>query len=826
MEIKLIKYKSIPQGAVYTIKKALVGIAGTQRAEPHALQEETPNTNTSMPFVGEVSLTQHKARNHLRKPKAEDVYPDVAEEVFGESIGPMPLKLFYELFMQPAGLSSIKELKKLVKKGMFDKVRPKDMKQKEKAMYNPFIEILQAHGICPKFVLRDTSDKMQKGAETRQRPDITVYLVEEDDDLEGTGPLDWDNMELPGEAKDSENDDPHRHTFKDKDGLEKSGNDASQTVYGQLLSYVASLSSTQHRTFTFAIGIYGDYVRFYRIDRAGVIVSERINYKTNPMALAEFFWRYNQLSKVERGFDPSALKATTEEATLLTTAVAAHVQAVKAGESSVRAYPRMEQTTDKKHCAYKIIVGDNRGDSAKAYIVRRSLVNATSPLGCATRGFIGVELPQASDKARNDDASTKTSPLVFIKDTWRVDIDEEEIETNVYADLADHGVPHLPEIICGGDVGWYFEKGEDGELSIKKAKTVQKTVTQVWANKEGVQWRRKCLKLRTLVHHRIVQELLYPVKMARDARELVQVISDVTKSVTEAYVTTGRAHRDIHVGNVMINASGRGVLIDWGHSRVLSQVRMPAAYRTGTWQFIPIAVLEKGGNCAHSIFDDLESTFWVFVYVCLHHFKHIELDSFDINLFDYNYYSPRDRTIRSSSESAAARRNQIPKALFDRFDKVLRLGKGSWKDGQRVEDQYPVLSLVQRRKANRKGKEITLVGSAGASATSDVYHSSVSRPKGTTSRAKGATGSNRGSKRTIQAVDTDPELFDNYAEDTMTSKPQVKRSRKVKFAEEIDGDGTMVANKGFTVQGGSSKRGLGVHQEQNTKRKNFAYVLL
>ncbi|KAI0079079.1 hypothetical protein K474DRAFT_1659558 [Panus rudis PR-1116 ss-1] len=726
---------------------------------------QTPIKNRILPYI----------RSCLKAFKVDDAYPDIADEVMGEAIGPMPLHLFYACFMDTARLAPRSELEACVEEGMFDNVRPDDPKHQEKDMYHPIIAQLKAHGLCAKFILRDTSNKTQKGAGTKQRPDLTIYLLgEEGEELE-VG-LVWDNVEACGEVKDDSHLDPHRHTFQRDEVLENIDNDASQKVFGQLLSYVSFQLLRQHRNYTFAIGIYGDYFRIYRIDRSGVVVSEQINYKKNPLALAEFFWRYNQLSRTERGFDPSVVKATAEEAELLTQAAEAHTTLVEEDSDKVRDYPGLKSTTDKNLPAYKVIVSD-ADDNVKTYVVRRSLLNKLSPLGCATRGFFGVEVP--IDNAAGKQGG-KPSKLVFIKDTWRVDGDDADIENVVYADLAAHGVPHLPVVICGGDVCWEFVENDAGEVvgMQKNSDGVQETITQLLANasKKDVPWRRSCNSLRTLVHNRTVFELLYPIESVRDAKELVQVVRDLMKTAIDSYVETGRANRDIHIDNTMVSAAGRGVLIDWGHSRLLHQKRKPGIYRTGSWQFMSYALL-KNRNKAHSIFDDLESIFWIFLYVALRHFHHVTSDDFTPTIFDYKegktgglvkfdylrntngkkitFSCPaldqavdtmrtfwqscyRDdvskRHTKTASKSSRQRAKEIPPSLLNTFDKALRLEEESWTHGDWIEDQYRPVSDTARRKKNRKALESTLVN--GSSIREKMAKSVLQSTSVSTTRVK------------------------------------------------------------------------------------------
>lgn len=108
----------------------------------------------------------------------------------------------------------------------------------------------------------------------------------------------------------------------------------------------------------------------------------------------------------------------------------------------------------------------------------------------------------------------------------------------------------------------------------------------------------------------------------------------------------GLVHRDITVGNIMFTRHGKkvhGILNDWDHSgrsgRSNEDDQPFCSVSTGhvwgedsciivahilpqtTWQFMSIDLLDRSRR-THQLLDDLQSLFWVLVYVALHHCKH------------------------------------------------------------------------------------------------------------------------------------------------------------------------------------------------------------
>ena len=106
--------------------------------------------------------------------------------------------------------------------------------------------------------------------------------------------------------------------------------------------------------------------------------------------------------------------------------------------------------------------------------------------------------------------------MVFLKDSWRTEDADYASEAEIYEDLNKHKVPFLPTIIAAGDV----MTKDTGERQV--------TFTQVWSHDATKpDWRLPCDGLRTLVHHRVVQELAYPLTSARSSKEAVQAVRDV-----------------------------------------------------------------------------------------------------------------------------------------------------------------------------------------------------------------------------------------------------------------------------------------------------------
>ncbi|KAI0069477.1 hypothetical protein K474DRAFT_1777241 [Panus rudis PR-1116 ss-1] len=113
-------------------------------------------------------------------------------------------------------------------------------------------------------------------------------------------------------------------------------------------------------------------------------------------------------------------------------------------------------------------------------------------------------------------------------------------------------------------------------------------------------------------------------------------------SAFEARQKANTCHRDISVGNVLVNKEGEGFLNDWDHGQILTSVTEPHQYRTGTWQFVSVDFLQEPRK-PHNIQDDVESSFWVLLYACLHFIRH-NCPTFDLTFFDEQHLRMQDNT--------------------------------------------------------------------------------------------------------------------------------------------------------------------------------------
>lgn len=360
---------------------------------------------------------------------------------------------------------------------------------------------------------------------------------------------DWESIELCAVLAPETSHDAFRTSYDNTAVLidDVSGLDA-KTTHKRIISYATTQFIRQHRVFAFSLLICGVHARFIRWDHAGAIVTKHFNYHEEPRILAEFIWRFGQLSSVQRGCDSSATLADSKERELLKAHILAHTS-----DPTKRKSPKMGLSCDSTYPCFKIVVigSDN---VARQLIVQRPISSPSSPAGRCTRGYIALDVASGE--------------LVFLKDYWRPRDSTRPSEAEIYSALNDASVPHLPHVRMAGDVP-------------DDAACIQSTTTEHWKQLEGV-LRFDVRAMRGYRHHRVVQDVAYPLSSVQDSKELASAVRNVIQCKHLSSASSrmlirscdsgmliaydhGWMHRDVSSGNMMLDKDGHGILNDWDH---------------------------------------------------------------------------------------------------------------------------------------------------------------------------------------------------------------------------------------------------------------------
>ena len=273
-------------------------------------------------------------------------------------------------------------------------------------------------------------------------------------------------------------------------------NDDAARIRGQLAIYATQVFDHQHRTHLFQILVCGRHARFIFWDHSGAIVSDSFDYIEEPLVLTEFFWRYNHMSLEERGWDLSVERMGEKETKLFRDKVTQLLKDMDDPKHPQRKLPRAERTLDSTFPVYKISVYDDVSHKYEDVLIQCPFVRIHSALGRATRGYLAYVL--SSDEIK------------FLKDTWRVVHDRLIPERTLCRELEQARVPSIPKNVFGGDANANAER--------------EKTRCLDWAKKQKLYV--VYMNIRNFRHHRLLQEIAYPVDSAPDSRHYVIAFRD------------------------------------------------------------------------------------------------------------------------------------------------------------------------------------------------------------------------------------------------------------------------------------------------------------
>lgn len=192
---------------------------------------------------------------------------------------------------------------------------------------------------------------------------------------------------------------------------------AAMDTLGQITSYAAVQLGAQFRTHIYSVLIVKNTARILRWDRSGTIVTEAFEYDQSPH-LAEFFRRYSVAPTAMRGKDETVSIPSRYEARN-----ARKVMGLGANIPVLR-----------------LSVPAPDGSLYYFFVPTPEAILYTPP-GRATRGFSAYD-PSSGE-------------LVFLKDTWRIDLPAFIPEGEVYAKLNAASVRNVPKCLASGDISTY-----------------------------------------------------------------------------------------------------------------------------------------------------------------------------------------------------------------------------------------------------------------------------------------------------------------------------------------------------------------------------------
>ncbi|KAF9551896.1 hypothetical protein CPC08DRAFT_823128 [Agrocybe pediades] len=529
------------------------------------------------------------------------IFLEMAEELKGRWIGPMPVADFLDDFLSTDYITAARPEQSVNWKTAF-----KGMKRHriERLMYEDIIKRVEnSNALMSTMKIVQTADNSDRNSnpDKKNKPDLGIYPFSM---KKSDGPTQFDIMVSAFEVKNARKDrkssiDPFSDDGKadaadfafEPDAVER------KESRGQLATYARMVLNRQHLTHFFMVFIGHPFARLIRFDRDGAVVSSSFNYLQQGQLLCEFLWRLSNINEEMRGLDPSATLATTEEATL-------------AKEKLAKWKPKdgIEQPV------YKLTIPEAEDESQdkKAEQGPERISQLPTPASRTMKVLVWAPLeePQcvvgrATRALPAYDPSSEQ--VVFVKDAWRYTDEGMTKETEIIQNINNNGVTDgVPVLLCGDDLEGVY----------------QTTVTIEYAKRPwNIGGRPEASPKK---HIRFATDKVgRPLTDFESSKEFLQAVNDAFKAHKSVYAKCKILHRDVSIHNILITEDGRGFLNDWDQARTVEDIQSGPrrSRRSATWLYMSVPLLQRPSKF-HTLQDDIESFFWVILDVVIRYIPH------------------------------------------------------------------------------------------------------------------------------------------------------------------------------------------------------------
>ncbi|KAI0711837.1 hypothetical protein C8T65DRAFT_739487 [Cerioporus squamosus] len=430
----------------------------------------------------------------------------------------------------------------------------------------------------------------------------------------------------------------------------------------------------------FVIGIYGDNVRIARYDHTCAVVSQPFSLRKNPRLLQRFFWNFahpmigrtvvgcdptiRKLNAADQDWIKSQLEQAQEDVTSLTREIGKGRRVVVFNEAD---------ETYKTYLLYHLVDVNARLFS-RATTVWRAMEDTRDPNRNESQP------PSDDSQTTSDDSQTTQSSIgsapaktVIFKEAWRqlVRTPETEFYKRMSVTFGDdktkwHG---LARFMCGGDQGQeevrQWERSSPNvsamegqrDLRLPTGLGTQDAPFELpYPQHQTFSWtlavgQREAHRERSQIRI-VVEDVGRPLTRFTSTFELVCAIMAAIEGHRTAWEIARIMHRDVSLGNILISSDPerKGFLHDFDYSSMgplppefrsaasASEERLPSddsrKERTGTYYYMAIEIL-AWRDIIHEIHHDLESFYWVLMWVVLRHTEHCLGQEYCTTLFKF-----------------------------------------------------------------------------------------------------------------------------------------------------------------------------------------------
>ncbi|KAI0762193.1 hypothetical protein BD413DRAFT_445226, partial [Trametes elegans] len=459
-------------------------------------------------------------------------------------------------------------------------------------------------------------------------------------------PASWQDISMVIEAKATDNQDP----------FPRGGQTCAGTVE-QLAKNARSLLLAHGALAVFVIGIYGETVRLARFDHSCAVISHPFLLKAKPKPdelsgeelLQKFLWHFVHplVGGTVVGCDPTLKMLSLSDRQWLN---------LQLSKSAYRDWVHHVAELDK---ARRVEVFDQETGRYVPCILYGMIEVNGRLFSRASTVWHAIEDTRMWVNGRlvPDPTRPTSAPQCIVKDSWgqlsRV------AETEFYARLAAKIPPEeyfgIATMLCGGDIG--AKQHPPNHLEGKPGGWLPDGPFPLpFPQHQTYSWRlvfgEEYAFLERTHTRMMIKDIGRPLTQFESSRDVVQALRDSTFGHGLALRRAGVLHRDISIGNILLTAKDRdapghaGFVHDLdyssfedfddgddgidddpdGHSSTAGASTHAAneerrKERTGTFYFMAYEILASEPT-VHSGHHDLESIYWVLVWIVLRHTNH------------------------------------------------------------------------------------------------------------------------------------------------------------------------------------------------------------
>ncbi|KAF9554510.1 hypothetical protein CPC08DRAFT_672124 [Agrocybe pediades] len=586
---------------------------------PNDIADSSEESDSEPVQVGQVLITEsgsspkkHTVQGNNHNPVKPDpeIFQAMARELEGRWIGPMPIDQFFGDFLS---LDYINVERPEQSKNWMATFKGMKRHTLEKDMYPDIQALVVASQALSNLKIVNTSQHpdSQNYVNMKNKPDLAVYpesMIEED------GITQFDLVTLAFEIKLAL--DPFSDSG-DATGKYAFEPDAEERTLcrGQLATYARIVLSRQHRTHFFMVFMSDPIARFIRFDRDGAIVSACFDYREEGHFLCEFLWRLSNVSEEMKGSDPTVTPATPDETELVKEKLAKwrpkenkERKVYKLLIQEEEASPTDAQGTGEEPSGAPVLPTQIR--QVMEVLVWAPLAEPQCVVGRATRALPAY------------DPSSKE--IVFVKDSWRATEAKIPKEPVILKAINAAGITAgVPVYKCGDDLEGRWQttattgyKDESWNIGGKPGNSAKKHIRFV-TDKVGL-----------------------PIEDFESSKQFLDVVYQAFLAHKAVYTKCQILHRDVSLHNMLVTEEGKAFLNDWDMAVYVHEIRSGARQtaRSGSWLYTSAYLLSRPWKF-HTLQDDIESFYWVILYVILRYMKHNYLSSIeeDINYIFKEY---------------------------------------------------------------------------------------------------------------------------------------------------------------------------------------------